>query len=78
MSIKKLFPMAFTEKQGVGTLIIDIIIHSIFGFVVYMIGDLLPSLGPVGIVLMVLCRCVGVYLIISMILAILNFFKVIK
>ena len=70
--------MAFTEKQGFGTLIIDIIIHSIFGFVVYMIGDLVLSLGTFGTVLMVICRCVGGYLLISMLLAILNFFKVIK
>lgn len=76
--IKKLFPMAFTEKQGLGTLIIDIIIHAIFGFIVHMIGDLVVSLGPIGIVLMVICRCIFGYLLVSMILAVLNFFKVIK
>ena len=78
MKIKKLFPMAFTEKQGLGTLIIDIIIHAIFGFIVHMIGDLVVSLGPIGIVLMVICRCIFGYLLVSMILAVLNFFKVIK
>ena len=76
--LKKLFPMAFTDKSDLATLIIDIIIHLFFGFLVYMFGDLVISLGVFGIVLMVICRLIDVYILASLVLSILNYCKVIK
>lgn len=76
--IKKLFPMAFTLKTDLATLIVDIVIHLLFGFAVYIIGDLVISLGTFGIVLCVILRIVNAYILASIVLAILNYCKVIK
>ena len=76
--LKKFFPMAFTLKLDVKTLIVDIILHLLFAFGVYVIGDLLPSLGTIGIVLSVLCRIGDVYLLASMVLSILHYCNVFK
>lgn len=76
--IKKLFPMAFTLKTDLATLIVDMIIHLLFGFTVYIIGDLVVSLGTFGIVLCVILRIVDAYIVASMVLSILNYCKVIK
>lgn len=76
--IKRLFPMAFTLKTDLATLIVDIVIHLLFGFAVYIIGDLVISLGTFGIVLCVILRIVNAYILASIVLAILNYCKVIK
>jgi len=76
--IKKLFPMAFTVKSDVTSLIVDIVLHLIFGFVVYIIGDLLTSLGTFGIILNVICIIGDLYLFASAVFSILNFCKVIE
>ena len=70
--------MAFTEKSDFSTLIVDIILHFLFAFGVYVLGDLLLSLGAFGVVLTVICYTIDVYLIASAVLAILNYCKVIK
>jgi len=76
--IKKLFPMAFTLKTDLAALIVDIIIHLIFGFMIYIIGDLVVSLGVFGIILCVILRIVDIYILASAVLAALNYFNVIK
>jgi hypothetical protein len=54
------------------------IIHLLFGFMVYIIGDLVVSLGTFGIVLCVILRILNAYILASMVLSILNYCKVIK
>ena len=76
--IKKLFPMAFTVKSDLASLIVDIILHLFFGFTVYIIGDLLTNLGTFGIVLAVICGLIDLYLLASAIFTVLNYCKVIK
>lgn len=76
--IKKLFPMAFTLKTDLPTLIIDIVIHLLIGFFIYILADLMVSLGAFGTVLSVILRLADVYLLVSIVLAILHYCNVIK
>ena len=76
--IKKLFPMAFTVKSDLTSLIVDLILHLFFGFTVYIIGDLLTSLGTFGIVLAVISVLIDLYLAASAVFAVLNYCKVIE
>ena len=76
--IKKLFPMAFTLKADLATVIVDVIIHFFVGFGMIVVGDLMLSLGVFGTVIYVISRIAVVYVILSAILSVLNYFKVIK
>lgn len=76
--LKKLFPMAFTAKTDFATLIVDIIIHLLAIGLCIIFGDLMINLGKTGIIFRVIFYGLDVYLGISMIMAILNYFKVVK
>lgn len=76
--LKKLFPMAFTLKTDLTTLIVDIIIHFFLGFIIYIIGDLLLSLGTFGVILYIISRIADLYVLSSAICSILHYFKVFK
>lgn len=76
--IKKLFPMAFTLKADLATVIVDVIIHFFVGFGMIVVGDLMLSLGVFGTVIYVISRIAVVYVILSAILSVLHYFKVIK
>jgi len=76
--IKKLFPMAFTLKLDLATLIVDTIIHLFIAAVIMIAGDLLGLLGVVGTVLYWISRAAITYILISVLFSILHYFKVIK
>ena len=76
--IKKLIPMAFTLKADLATVIVDVIIHFFVGFGMIVVGDLMLSLGVFGTVIYVISRIAVVYVILSAILSVLHYFKVIK
>ena len=76
--IKKLFPMAFTLKADLATMIVDVIIHFFVGFGMIVVGDLMLSLGVFGTVIYVISRIAVVYVILSAILSVLHYFRVIK
>lgn len=77
-TIKKLFPMAFTQKSDLATIIVDVIMHLIIGFVFYMFGDLVITLGVFGSILRIFCFAGDLYILISLVLSILNYKQVIK
>ena len=77
-ALKKLFPMAFTVKEDVATIIIDVIIHALAFFLFYILGDLMDTLGTFGIILRVIFYGIDTYLVISVVMSFLHFFKVIK
>lgn len=76
--LKKIFPMAFTLKADLATLIVDIIIHFFVGFGIYIVGDLLLSLGVVGVILYTLSRIADLYVLTSAVVSVLHYCKVIK
>ena len=76
--IKKIFPMAFTLKLDLATLIVDTIIHLFIAAVIMIAGDLLALLGVVGTILYWISRVAIAYVLISILLSILHYFRVIK
>lgn len=76
--IKKIFPMAFTLKLDLSTLIVDTIIHLFIIFGLVIAGDLLALLGVVGTILFWISRIGIAYVVASIVFSILHYFNVIK
>ena len=70
-TLKKLFPLSFKAKNGVGGLIVNILIHVFADFVAGLIILLLPILGFLG-------GLVGLYFTVGVVLSILDYLKVLK
>ena len=69
--LKKIFPLAFKKKDGIGGLIINILLHVLADAVAALIIWLLPILGFLG-------GLIGLYFTVGIVLSILDYFKVIK
>jgi hypothetical protein len=70
-TLKKLFPLAFNQKNGIVGLIINLIIHVFADAVAGLIIWLLPILGFLG-------GLIGLYFTVSAVLSVLDYFKVLK
>ena len=70
-TLKKLFPLSFKEKNGIGGLIVNILIHVLANVVAGIIIALLPILGILG-------GLIGLYFTVGIVLSVLDYLKVIK
>lgn len=70
-TLKKLFPLSFKAKNGIGGLIVNILIHILADAVAGIIIALLPILGILG-------GLIGLYFTVGIVLSILDYLKVIK
>lgn len=70
-TLKKLFPLSFKEKNGVGGLIVNILIHILADAVAGIIIAILPILGILG-------GLIGLYFTVGIVLSILDYLKIIK
>lgn len=70
-TLKKLFPLAFKEKNGIGGLIVNILIHVLADAVAGVIIAILPILGILG-------GLIGLYFTVGIVLSILDYLKIIK
>lgn len=70
-TLKKLFPLSFKAKNGIGGLIVNILIHIAFDIVAGLIIGLLPILSILG-------GLVGLYFTVGIVLSILDYLKIIK
>lgn len=75
--LKKYFPLSFKAKDLQGT-IINCIICLVAGFVVSFVCDLLAKIPLIGFVFNLVSGLVGLYLLITIVLAILNHLKLLK
>ena len=69
--LKKLFPLSFKEKNGLGGLIVNILIHILADVVAGIIIAILPILGILG-------GLIGLYFTVGIVLSILDYLKVLK
>ena len=76
--IKNYFPLAFSAKADVTALVINIVIHIVVGFVAGLVIGLLASLPLVGIIFSLIGWVVELYMTASVILSLLDYFKVLK
>ena len=70
-TLKKLFPLSFREKKGIGGLVVNILIHLLADFVAGIIIVILPILGILG-------GLIGLYFTVGIVLSVLDYLKVLK
>ena len=70
-TLKKLFPLSFREKKGIGGLIVNILLHLLADFVAGIIIVILPILGILG-------GLIGLYFTVGIVLSVLDYLKVLK
>ncbi len=70
-TLKKLFPLSFKAKDGIGALIVNIIIHLVADAVAGLIIGLIPILSLLG-------GLIGLYFTVGIVLSILDYLKIIK
>lgn len=70
-TLKKLFPLSFREKKGIGGLVVNILIHLLADLVAGLIIGLLPILGILG-------GLIGLYFTVGIVLSVLDYLKVLK
>lgn len=76
--LRKYFPYAFAKKDGFTGLVINIIVHIVvaaIASIVIWLGSMVPF---VGVVISILGSLVGLYILISMILSVLDYLQVLK
>lgn len=76
--LKKLFPFAFTEKKDVASLVLYAIVH-IFAMAVISVVSFLIGLIPIiGLITGLIFGLIDLYLFVSIVLCLLDFFKILE
>jgi len=75
--LKKFFPFSFGAKD-VANLVIKIIIYLVVGTVLGIVIGLLAGIPVIGIVVSLVCSLIDLYCLAGIIIAILDFCKVLK
>ena len=76
--LKKLFPLAVGAKKDIVALVINILIHIVVDAVLGIVISLLAGLPLVGFVFGLIGSVLGLYFLVSLILSILHFLKIVK
>lgn len=77
-TLKKIFPYAFADKKDVAALVINILIHIVVGAVIGFVFNLLAIIPILGILIKLAGTLVDIYITASLVLSILDYFKVLK
>ena len=76
--LKKYFPLAFKPKKDIAALVINIIIHLVVDAVAGVLIGILANIPLIGVIISAVGGLVGLYFTISLVLSILDYFKVLK
>lgn len=76
--LKKYFPLAFKPKKDIAALVINIIIHLVVDAVAGVLIGILANIPLIGVIVSAVGGLVGLYFTISLVLSILDYFKVLK
>ena len=76
--LKKYFPLAFAAKKDITALVINIIIHIVINAVAGVAIALLVKIPLIGIIVSTVGGLVGLYFLISLVLSILDYLKILK
>ena len=77
-TLKKLFPYSFKKKDGVGALVVNIIVQFLICAVAGILIGICAKLPIIGWIIGILGGLVNVYLVIGIVLSILDYLKVLK
>ena len=75
--LKKYFPFAFGAKD-ITALVIKILVLVVIGFVVTWVIGLLAPIPVVGAIAGLVCGLIGLYVLINIVLAVLDYLKILK
>ena len=76
--LKKFFPLAFKPKKDIAALVINIIIHLVVDAVAGVLIGILANIPLIGVIVGAVGGLVGLYFTISLVLSVLDYFKVLK
>lgn len=76
--LKKFFPLAFKPKKDIAALVINIIIHLVVDAVAGILIGILANIPLVGAIVGAVGGLVGLYFTVSLVLSVLDYFKVLK
>ena len=76
--LKKFFPLAFKPKKDIAALVINIIIHLVVDAVAGVLIGILANIPLIGVIVSAVGGLVGLYFTISLVLSVLDYFKVLK
>ena len=77
-TLKKLFPFSFKNKEGIGALIVNVIIYLVVGALAGIAIGILAKVPIVGWIVGICGGLVDLYVVIGIILSILDYLKVLK
>ena len=77
-ALKKYFPFAFKEKKDVAALVINIILHIVVGAVLGIVASLVTWIPLIGWLIGAIMGLVDLYIFISIVLAVLDYLKILK
>lgn len=77
-TLKKLFPYSFKKKDGVGALVVNIIVQFLICAVAGILIGICAKLPIIGWIIGILGGLVDVYLVVGIVLSILDYLKVLK
>ena len=77
-TLKKFFPFSFKAKDGIGALIINVIIYLVIGALIGIAIGILAKVPLVGWIVGICGGLVDLYIFIGIILSILDYCKVLK
>ena len=77
-TLKKLFPYSFKAKDGIGALIVNIIIYLVCGAIAGFVIGLLADVPVIGLVVSLVCGLIDLYVVVGIVVSILDYLKIIK
>ena len=77
-TLRKIFPYSFKEKNDIGALIINILIHVVLGTILKFVLGICIIIPVIGLIASLLSKLVEIYLAVGVILSVLDYFKVLK
>ena len=75
--LKKVFPYSFGVK-GLGNLIVKVLVYIVVGAIAGFAIGLLAALPIIGLLVSLICGLIDLYVVVGIVLAVLDFLKVLK
>lgn len=77
-TLKKLFPYSFKAKNGVGGLIVNILIQLLIGFVAGVLIGVISIVPVIGWIIGIFAGLVDIYVFVGIVLSVLDYCKILK
>ncbi|MBR5290016.1 MAG: hypothetical protein IKU28_03370 [Erysipelotrichaceae bacterium] len=76
-SFKKYFPFAFTEKKDIAAVVVNVVLHIVAGWIAGIVLGIVGFLPVIGLIAGLAGAVVELYLLVSMVLSVLDYCKIV-